>query len=63
MKVRVDEDVCIGSSACEELCPEVFEVVDGVSQVKVDEVPAEQEDDVREAVDACPVSAIQIEEQ
>ncbi len=62
MKAVVDPDVCIGSSACEDICPEVFEIVGGVSTVKADPVPAEHEDAVREAVDACPVSAISIEE-
>lgn len=63
MKVKVDEDACIGASACEDTCPEVFEVVDGVSTVKVAEVPPELEDRVREAVDGCPVSAISIVEE
>ena len=62
MKVQVDKDACIGSTACADLCPEVFEVVDGVSTVKVGEVPPELEAQVREAVDACPVSAISIVE-
>ncbi len=63
MKVRVDEDLCIGSSACEQICPEVFQVVDGISKVQVDEVPPELEDDVRDAVDSCPMDAIFIEEE
>jgi len=62
MKAIVDPDICIGSSACEDICPEVFKVVDGISVVQVDPVPAEHEDAVREAVDACPVSAISIKE-
>jgi ferredoxin len=41
------------------LCPEVFELTDeGISKVKVDEVPSEHEGAVREAMDACPVDAI-----
>ena len=62
MRAVVDADICIGSSACEDICPEVFEVVGGLSTVKADPVPAEHEDAVREAVDACPASAISIEE-
>ncbi len=63
MKVEVDEDLCIGSMSCEITCPEVFKVVDGISQVQVDEVPAEVEDRCREAVENCPVAAIKIVEE
>ncbi|MGD2175040.1 MAG: ferredoxin [Candidatus Brocadiaceae bacterium] len=62
MKIEVDEDLCVGASACEDICPQVFEVVEGISQVKVDDVPADLEDLVREAVDSCPVGAIAIVE-
>ena len=58
MKVSVDQDVCIGSGNCEATCPEVFEVRDEKSHVKVNTVPADLEDKVREAVDGCPVQAI-----
>jgi ferredoxin len=63
MKVEVDEELCIGSMACETTCPEVFQVVGGISQVQVEVVPPEVEDRCREAVDACPVQAIRIAEQ
>ena len=63
MKVKVDEDLCMGSGACEDACPEVFEVVDGISQVLVDEVPEEVESDARMAVNSCPVQAIEIVEE
>ncbi len=60
MKVTVDADVCVGTGSCEALCPEVFELTDeGISKVKVDTVPEEHEDAVQEAMEACPVDAIQ----
>jgi len=62
MKVKVDEDICIGASACEDICPKVFKVVDGISRVQVDVVPPELEGDVREAEGSCPSGAISIEE-
>ncbi|MDD3618339.1 MAG: ferredoxin [Desulfobulbaceae bacterium] len=58
MKASVDQDICIGSGNCEATCPEVFEVRDGKSHVKVKTVPENHEDKVREAVDGCPVQAI-----
>ena len=39
MKVRVDEDSCVGDGTCAEVCPEVFEMRDDVAVVKVEEVP------------------------
>jgi ferredoxin len=62
MKVMVDEETCIGCDLCSETCPEVFEMNDDKVRVKVDEVPEEVADACREAVENCPVEAIQIEE-
>lgn len=39
MKASVDQDVCIGSGNCQATCPEVFEVRDGKSHVKMQTVP------------------------
>ena len=58
MKVTVDKDTCVGSGNCEATCPEVFEVRNGKSHVKVGTVPEDLESKVREAVDGCPVQAI-----
>jgi ferredoxin len=58
MKFKVDQDTCIGCGACEETCPEVFELPDGTSQVKLDPVPEELQETALEAEAGCPVSAI-----
>jgi ferredoxin len=63
MKVKVDEDLCVGTANCVEDSSAVFELVNGISHVKVAEVPAGEEDNVRQAVDDCPVSAIEIVEE
>ncbi len=57
MKVTVN-DSCIGCGACESICDAVF-IVEDRACVKADAV-AENEDCVKEAADACPVSAIEI---
>jgi ferredoxin len=62
MKATVDEDVCVGTADCEAICPEVFKVVDGISKVQVDTVPADAEDTCREAAENCPVQAIEVSE-
>lgn len=58
MIVVVDKENCIGCGACENTCPEVFEVIDFKSNVKVTPVPKDFEFDVMNAADLCPESAI-----
>ena len=62
MRVTVDEETCIGCELCAETCPEVFEMNDDKVKVKTDEVPATVADTCKEAVENCPVEAIQMEE-
>jgi ferredoxin len=62
MKVRVDPELCVGCGPCEEICPEVFQIVDDIAKVKKAEVSPELEEKVREAAQNCPNEAILIEE-
>ena len=64
MKVKVNEEACIGCGACCAICDAVFEIGDeGISVVKKKKVEDESEKEaVREAVDACPTGAIEVEE-
>jgi ferredoxin len=61
MKVTVDEETCIGCGLCAETCAEVFEMKDDKAVVKLDDVPDDLADTVREAADECPVEAIQVD--
>jgi ferredoxin len=61
MKASVDESLCIGSANCEETCPAVFKVVDGLSRVQVEVVPKDQEANAKKAMDGCPTGAISVE--
>ena len=59
MKVKVN-DSCIGCGACLSIADDVFEMNDeGLSSVKVDEVPEESVDNVKEAMESCPTGAIE----
>ena len=58
MKVKIEEG-CIACGACESFCPDVFKVED-VATVN-DANVAGNEDCVKEAADACPVGAIEVE--
>lgn len=59
MKVEVDQDLCISCGACVDVCPEVFQWNDDEkAHSAVDDVPAEYEDQAREAAEGCPTNAI-----
>ncbi|MGC7101457.1 ferredoxin [Amycolatopsis lurida] len=62
MKVQVDGTRCQGHTLCAMIAPEVFELdeVDGHSSPVGDTVPADQEEQVREAVRSCPEQAISV---
>lgn len=63
MKVVVNRDNCIGCGACEALCPSVFRLDDeGVSTVICEDYEKVNKDEVMEAVEGCPTSAINIDE-
>jgi ferredoxin len=57
MNVMIEEG-CISCGLCENVCPEVFKLnEDGISEVIAEPEP-EDEDNVREAAENCPVSVI-----
>ncbi|MGI8329383.1 ferredoxin [Actinomadura scrupuli] len=62
MKVRVDSERCQGHTLCAIVAPEVFEPseIDGHSSVIDENVPADLEAKVSEAVNSCPERAISI---
>ncbi len=62
MKVRVDEEACVGDETCAEICPEIFEMQGDLAVAKMEEVPEEFEGACKEAAESCPVDAILIEE-
>jgi ferredoxin len=62
MKVRVDEETCVGDETCVDICPEIFEMNGDVAVAKMEEVPEDLEEKCKEAAESCPVEAITIEE-
>lgn len=60
MKVKVNQEACIGCGACVAIADEVFDINDnGLSEVKVDAVSEENKEKVQEAIDSCPTAAIE----
>lgn len=63
MRVDIDLELCQGHGQCAESAPKVFEVRDdGFAYLLVDEIPADQEANVRDAASRCPTDAIKISE-
>ncbi|CCY79804.1 tRNA (guanine-N(7)-)-methyltransferase [Mycoplasma sp. CAG:877] len=63
MKVKVNEDACIGCGACCAIADSIFEIGDnGLSEVKKEEVQEDEKQAVRDAAEACPTGAIEVEE-
>jgi ferredoxin len=62
MRVSIDYELCTGVGACEQVCPEVFQMRDdGLAEV-VDPHPHETLwEAVNRAQEACPEEAIVIE--
>jgi ferredoxin len=61
VKVTIDAGKCQGHGRCALIVPTVFDVDDfGAGLVLVDDVPADEYDDVEEAVMSCPENAISV---
>ncbi|TCJ96925.1 ferredoxin [Nocardia alba] len=61
MRIAADRTRCEGHGMCEALLPDIFRVDDdGIVEVSTDQVPEAELDDVRLAVDSCPVEALRL---
>ena len=62
MKVSINKEDCVGCGLCVDDCPDVFEMQEDVAAVKVEKVPENLVNAVKEAAENCPVDAIIISE-
>ena len=59
MKVIVNNDACIGCGACQSIEPSVFELEDdGLAKAIDTEINKEIKENVMDAIEGCPTSAI-----
>ena len=59
MKVTVDKNLCIGCGACQAIEPSVFKLDDnGIAEAKNEEIKEEIKENVMDALEGCPTSAI-----
>ncbi|TJZ54438.1 ferredoxin [Streptomyces piniterrae] len=64
MRITIDQDVCIGSGQCALTAPSVFtQDDDGFSEVLPGSEDGGGDPMVREAVRACPVGALSIDDE
>lgn len=61
-KVVVDQEACLGCGTCASLCPEIFELDEVLGKSRVIKPEGGDEACINEAIEACPVSAISLEE-
>lgn len=61
MKVKVNQDRCIGCGGCVSILPEVFEFNDEGLAHAIKEVPEGKEKEAEDAMKFCPGSAIEEE--
>jgi len=63
MRVDVDRDLCESNAVCVGIAADIFELDDeDLAVVTVDEIPADRETDVRQAVQLCPKIALTLRE-
>jgi ferredoxin len=65
VKVWVDAERCQGHTLCSMIAPDSFQLsdIDGSSSPVTEVVPADQQDQVREAAHSCPEQAILITDE
>ena len=62
MKIKVNQEACIGCGACLSISEDLFEMnEDGLSQAKITEVPEDKVELATEAKESCPTGAIETE--
>jgi ferredoxin len=65
VKVWVDPERCQGHTLCAMIAPDSFQLndIDGSSSAIDEVVPADKEDQVREAAHSCPEQAIVVTDE
>ncbi|MBN2407101.1 MAG: ferredoxin [Elusimicrobia bacterium] len=60
MKVKIDEESCIGCELCMRTIPEIFSVKNEVAVVLAQQIPSHLRKGVTDAAGSCPADAILI---
>jgi ferredoxin len=61
MKLKINSELCNGTGLCENTCPHVFKLMDGVSSIRTSDVHPEAQYQCNLAAQNCPNKAISAE--
>lgn len=63
-KIKVNKDKCLGCGMCVGINSDVFEFDDdGLAKANPDKITEDNEEEVNEAINSCPVGAIEKEDK
>jgi ferredoxin len=66
-KMKVNSDACIGCGVCQALSPDVFEINDDglavAKDVDLNKLDTETKKSAMDALESCPVGAIEIKKE
>ncbi len=60
-KLVIDKDTCIGCGTCVALCPKVFKLTDDGKAEVIDQ-NGDTPENIKNAIDSCPTTAIKWQE-
>ena len=60
LKVMIETSACRGEGLCERICPQVFEIVNGVVRLKRQHLPPVAWSTCIEAAENCPYKVIRL---
>lgn len=63
MKVKLDQNKCIGCGLCPTIAPDIFTMDYEIGKAKVKKQPQTKSKQLESAVQNCPVSAISLEDE
>ena len=61
--VKVDKEKCLGCGACVSICGKYFELDENGKSEFTGENPVDELECIEDAVNICPVNAIEVEEE
>jgi ferredoxin len=62
LKIKIDQEICIGASACVAAAGKTFALDDKGRSIVIDP-KGDDAEAIRQAADACPTQAITLEEE